>query len=60
MARSDMITVSVYLPDETTKKVFEWAAELDNRSVSNFMVTAGLEKAPEMGVERKSIARDDE
>lgn len=54
MARGELITVSVYLPDEKTKRVLEKAAERENRSVSNYLMTAGLERAREKyGIERE-------
>lgn len=50
MARSELKPITVYASTDAQITTLEKAAGLDNRSLSNFLLTAGLEKAREMGV----------
>lgn len=49
MARTDLNPISVYANDEQLS-VLKKAAALEHRSLSNFLLTTGLEKARDMGI----------
>lgn len=49
MARTNLKPVSVYMTEEQWKTLTD-AAALENRSLSNFLLTLGLQRAEEMGV----------
>lgn len=49
MARTKLNPISVYATDEQLK-MLKRAADLEHRSLSNFLLSQGLEKAREMGI----------
>lgn len=49
MARTNLKSVSVYL-NEAQMKGLTKAAQLENRSVSNYLLNLGLERAVDLGV----------
>ena len=53
MARTNLRAISVYV-DEDQLRVLTRTAAKDNRSLSNFLLTLGLEKAEEYGVSSSS------
>lgn len=56
MARAGVKAVSVYITDQQ-RDVLERAAMRENRSVSNFLLTLGLDKAEAMGIPKYSSSR---
>jgi hypothetical protein len=49
MARTNLKALSVYLNEQQSKGL-ERAAALENRSVSNFLLTLGIQRAEELGI----------
>lgn len=50
MAKTNLKPVSVYVTENEDAQL-KRAAMLDNRSVSNYLLTAGLERAKKLGLE---------
>ena len=49
MAKTNLKAVSVYMPDDVADKLTR-ASGLDRRSLSNFLLNAGIEKAEALGI----------
>lgn len=56
MARTNLKTVSVYVTEEQAD-ILARAAARETRSLSNYLLALGLEKAEELGVTIKGAAK---